>query len=96
MNQRDISHTLEISKWLETSTKRIREEWTYVAETTTEIKFKIIYNKRPKLSLVGKEKVTIDIDDIGAPETNIDTSTIIMNESDPNTPDEEQVNNEGT
>ena len=54
--------TLEAVK----SIKRVREEGGYTEETKTETKFKIIYNKRLKLSLVDKDKVTIDVDETDA------------------------------
>ena len=57
------------------------EEGSYIAETTTKTKFKIIYNKSSKLILVDKEKVTIDIDETDAPLTNDDIATAIINET---------------
>ena len=78
---KDTSQTLEVSKQPETSTKRVSEEGSETAETTTETKFKLIYNKGPKISSVDKEKVTIDIDEIDAPEINDDIATTINNET---------------
>ena len=85
VNQRNTSHTLEISKQPETSTKRIREERAYNAETTTETKLKIIYNKRQKLDTIAKGKVTIDVEETqplntntDLPETNV--ATVIISE----------------
>ena len=72
-----------------------------MAETTTETKFKIIYNKRPKLDTTGKEKVTIDVEEIeplntntDLPETNV--STVIINEPNTKNQNEGQINNEDT
>ena len=61
-SQKDTTQALEVSKKPETSTKRVREEGAYIAETTTKTKFKLIYNKRPKISPDEKEKV-IEIED---------------------------------
>ena len=59
----------------------LREEGGYTVETTTESKFKIIYNKRPKLSSVDKEKVAIDIDERDALVTSDGIATTIINET---------------
>ena len=72
----DTSQTLQTSDQTEKGTKRVREEETYVAEATTETRFKIRYNKRPKTNTVGQEKVTIDVEDTDIP----DTATVIINE----------------
>ena len=48
------TQALEVVKQPETSAKRNREEGTYTTETTTEKKFKLIYNKRLKFSSVRK------------------------------------------
>ena len=37
------------------------EEGTYTAETKTETRFKLRYNKKPKLNPVNKEKETIEV-----------------------------------
>jgi len=89
MNKGNTSQPLEISKQPETSTKIIREERTYTAETTIETKFKVIYNKRPKLYSTDKEKVTIDVEEIEPLNTNTDfpdtnAATVIINESNQN------------
>ena len=73
--------TLEVFKQTETSIKRVKEEGVYTRKTTTETKFKIIYNKRLKLSSVDKEKVTIDVDETDDPVTNDDIATTIINET---------------
>ena len=67
----DTTQALELVKQPETSAKRVREEGAYTSETTTETKFKLIYNKRLKLSSVDKEKVTIDVDETDALVTKI-------------------------
>ena len=72
---------MEVVKQPEKSSKRVREEGGYTTETTTETKFKIIYNKRLQLSSVDKEKVTIDIDETNAPVSNDDIITTIINET---------------
>lgn len=77
---------METEKQPEKSTKRVREEGAYIAETTTETKFKLIYNKRPKLSSFGKKKITIDIEETDLLDTNTDlpetnVATTIINES---------------
>ena len=77
----DTAEALELVKQPETPAKRSWEEGGYTAETTTETKFKIIYNKRLKLSSVDKEKVTIDVDETYAPVTNDDIATTIINET---------------
>ena len=80
---------MENSKQTETSTKRIREEGAYTVETTTETKFKIIYNKRPKLDTTTKGKVTIDVEETQSLNTNTDlletnVATIIISEPNQN------------
>ena len=80
-NKTDTTSTLEVVKQPKTSIKRVREEGGYTVETTTETKFKIIYNKRLKLNSVDKEKVTIDVDETDDPVTNDDIATTIINET---------------
>ena len=72
---------MEVAKQPETSSKRVKEEGGYTTETTTKTKFKIIYNKMLKISLVDKDKVTIDIGETDAPVTNDDIATTIVNET---------------
>lgn len=96
VNQRNTNHTLEISKQLETSTERIREEGAYTAETTTETNFEIIYNKRPKLDTKTRGKVTIYVEETQPLNTNTDfpetnVATVVISEPNQN---EEQLNNE--
>ena len=62
------------------ATKRVREEGTYTAETTTETWFKLRYNKKPKLNLVDKEKETIEAEDTDVAEKNNEPATKIINE----------------
>ena len=59
INQGDTSHTLQITNQVEKATKKVREEGTYIAETTTETRFKLRYNKKPKIDSVDKGEVTI-------------------------------------
>ena len=61
VKQGDTSHALKTINQEDKTTKRIREEGTYIAETTTETKFKIRYNKKPKINLVDKEKEIIEV-----------------------------------
>lgn len=90
------SHTLETVNQPDKSINRIREEGAYVAETTIETKFKIIYNKRPKLDIAGKGKVTINVEETeplntntSFPKTNV--ATVVISEPNQN---KEQLNNE--
>ena len=99
VNKGNTSHTLETTNQPEKSIKRIREEGAYVAETTTETKFKLIYNKRPKLDLTGKGKVTIDVEETELIDTNTnfpetDVATMVINEPTTKNQNEEQVSNE--
>ena len=75
VKQGDTSHTLQTAYQTEKATKRVREEGSYVAETTTETRFKLRYNKKLKTEPVGKEKVTTNV-----LVTNKDAATIITNE----------------
>lgn len=61
------------------------EEGTYTAKTTIETRFKLRYNKKPKLNPVVKEKETILVEDTDVPETNNDPATNIINEEHPAT-----------
>ena len=74
------TQALEVVKQPETSAKRGREEGAYTTETTSETKFKLIYNKRLKFSSIGKVKV-IDVEDTNEPEVNNDEATMIINET---------------
>ena len=49
IKQGDTSHTLQTANQAEKATKRVREEGNYIAETTTENRFKLRYNKKPKI-----------------------------------------------
>ena len=83
VKQGDTSHTLKIVMQEDRNKKIIREEGTYIAESTTETRFKIRYNKKPKINPVDKEKETIEVLDEGNPKKNTDTTTVIENEQDP-------------
>ena len=85
VKQGDTSHTLKTINQEDRTTKRIREEGTSIAETKTESRFKIKYNKKPKLNLVNKEKETIEVLDEENPQKNTDATTIIMNEQENDT-----------
>ena len=76
----DTSHTMKTVNQEDKTAKRVREEGTYIAETTKETRFKFRYNKKPKLNLVDKEKETIEILEEEDPEKNIDVATVIENE----------------
>ena len=80
VKQGDTSHTLQTANQAEKATKMIREEGTYIAETTTENRFKLRYNKKPNIDSVDKGKVTIEVEDTYVPITNTDVSTVITNE----------------
>ena len=54
IKQGDTSHTLQTANQGEKVTKGFWEEGTYIAETTTETRFKLRYNKKSKLNLVDK------------------------------------------
>ena len=56
-NKTDTTQALEVVKQPKASAKRSREEGGYTAETTTETKLKIIYNKRLKLSSVNNDDI---------------------------------------
>ena len=75
----DTAQALELVKQSETSAKRVREEGAYTTETTIETKFKLIYNKRPKITSV--EEKAIDIEDTRNPDTIDDIATTIINET---------------
>ena len=94
VKQSDTSHTLQTTDQTEKATKRVREEGSYVAETTTEMNFKLRYNKRPKLNPTGNEKITIEVEDTDIPVTNTDAATVIRNEQFTENMNEEQVDNE--
>ena len=89
----DTSHTLQTTDQPEKATKRAKEEEIYVVETTTEARFKIRYNKTPKTDPVGKEKVTIDVEDTYILDTNSDAATVIRNEKVKKNINEEHVDN---
>ena len=80
IRQGDTSHTLEAVNQGEKAIKRDREEGNYIAETTTETRFKLRYNKKPKLNSVDKGKVTIEVEDTDVPKTNTDAAIVILNE----------------
>ena len=80
VKQGDTSHTLQTENQGEKATKRVREEGTYIVETTTETRFKLRYNKKPKINPVDKEKVTIEVEDKDVPVTNKYVATININE----------------
>ena len=61
VKQGDTSHTLQTANQWEKATKRVREESSYTAETTTETRFKLRYTKKPKSNSVDKLKVTIEV-----------------------------------
>ena len=61
--QSDTSHILQTPAQEDRSMKRNREEGSYTAETTTETKFKLRYNKNPKIYPADKEKETIEVVD---------------------------------
>ena len=82
VKQGDTSHTLNSINQGEKATKRVREEGTYTAETTTKTRFKLRYKKNPRINPVDKEKVTIEVEDVDVLETNIDATTVIINEKD--------------
>ena len=46
------------------SSKKIREEGSYTAETTNETKFKLMYRKKPKLNPFNEVVETIEVIDI--------------------------------
>ena len=85
----DTSHTLQNANQGEKATKRVKEEGTYTAETTTEMRFKLIYNKKPKVNSFDKGKVTIEVEDTDVPVTNKDAATVNTNEP------ETEILNEG-
>ena len=64
----------------EKATKTPREEGTYTADTTTQTRFKLRYNKKPKVNSVDKGKVTIEVEDTDVPVTNKDAATVNTNE----------------
>ena len=91
VKQGDTSHTLKIVNQEDKTTKRIREEGTYTNETTTETRFKIRYNKKPKLNPVNKEKKIIEVLDEENPNKNTETTTIIENEQEPDTSNTQMI-----
>ena len=81
----DNSQAITATEQTEASNKRTRNEEGYTAETIAENKFKIIYNKREKMTNAEKEKI-IEIDGTDDQETNNDQqtddeATIIVNET---------------
>ena len=72
--QSDTSHILQTPAQEDRGMKRNREEWSYIAETTTETKFKLIYNKKPKINPASKEKETVEVIDTKIPEKKYCTS----------------------
>ena len=61
IKQCDTSHTLQTANQEDKTIKRNREESSYTAETTTWTRFKLIYNKKPKINPVDKAKETVEI-----------------------------------
>ena len=55
--QIDNSQAITVTELTETSNKRTRNEEGYTAETIAENKFKIIYNKKAKMTDAKKEKI---------------------------------------
>ena len=76
----DTSHTLQTANQGEKTTKRVREEGTYISKTTTETRFKNRYNKNPKVNSVDKGKLTIESEDTDVPVTNTEVGTITTSE----------------
>ena len=91
VKQGDTSHTLKTVNQEDKATKRIREEGTYTAETKTKTRFKIRYNKKPKLNPVNKEKETIEVLDEENTEKNTNVATVIVNEKEKDTPDTQMI-----
>ena len=53
----DNSQAITVTEQTKASKKRTRNEEGYLAETITENKFKIIYNKREKIVLLRKKRL---------------------------------------
>ena len=83
VKQGDTSHTLKTVNQEDRTIKRIIEEGTYTAETTIDTRFKLIYNKKPKVNPADKEKETIEVLDEENPTKNTKTTRIIENEQPP-------------
>lgn len=80
MGKIDTTLAMVTSKYPESSNKRGRDEGAYIAETTIDTKFKIIYNKRLRFGSIGKEKV-IEVEDVNELEVSNDEATEIIKET---------------